>query len=260
MNTTQKHTRSAFTLVETITAMACGTIVLAALLAMSISLQRSFAAVEGYSIAEGDQLRVQDYIAMDCRRATGGSNPPFLSALNTETPPQLATPAVDKGSWVNGSWVPNASGPVTLILLVPNYYTSIDCSSGTCIGGNPQAPYFNGGAIQYGIAGTNPTPISYYQSGSNFMRQVGTSSTVCTPGQVWGPTVALPGGCAKAIATNVSTFSVAPVDQSNNKVSCAITFTPSFTSFVSVPGAGNTAIAGTTVFSQTFLRNAVARQ
>src|SRR5713101_858838 len=71
MNTTQNHTRSAFTLVETITAMACGTIVLVALLAMSISLQRSFAAVEGYSIAEGDQLRVQDYIAMDCRRATG---------------------------------------------------------------------------------------------------------------------------------------------------------------------------------------------
>jgi len=255
MNITQNRTRSAFTLVETITAMACGTIVLAALLAMSISLQRSFAAVEGYSVAEGDQLRVQDYIAMDCRRATGGSNPPFLSALNTETPPQLATPAVDKGSWIGGNWVPDASKPITLILLVPNYYTSIDCSSGTCIGGNAQAPYFNGGAIQYGIAGTNPTPISYYQSGSNFMRQVGTSSTVCTPGQVWGPTVALPGGCAKAIASNVSTFNVAPVDQSNNKVSCYVTFTPRFTS---LPGPGP--IAGTTVYSQTFLRNAVARQ
>ena len=235
MNITQNRTRSAFTLVETITAMACGTIVLAALLAMSISLQRSFAAVEGYSVAEGDQLRVQDYIAMDCRRATGGA----LGAL-------AATPAVDNGSWVSGSWVHNASGPVTLILLVPDYYDS---------NGNSQAPYFNGGAIQYGIAGTNPTPISYYQSGSNFMRQVGTSSTVCTPGQVWGPTVALPGGCAKAIASNVSTFNVAPVDQSNNKVSCYVTFTPRFTS---LPGPGP--IAGTTVYSQTFLRNAVARQ
>ena len=59
MNITQNRTRSAFTLVETITAMACGTIVLAALLAMSISLQRSFAAVEGYSVAEGDQLRLR---------------------------------------------------------------------------------------------------------------------------------------------------------------------------------------------------------
>jgi Tfp pilus assembly protein PilW len=229
---TQKHTRSAFTLVETITALACGTIVLAALLAMSISLQRSFAAVEGYSLAEGDQLRVQDYIAMDCRRATGGA----LGALTT--------PAVDNGSWVSGSWVHDSSKPVTLLLLAPNYYDA---------NGNSQAPYFVSGKIQYGNALT--TPISYYQSGSNFMRQVGTSSTVCTLGQVWGPTAASPGGCAKAIATNVSTFNVAPVDQSNNKVSCYITFTPRFTS---LPGPGP--IEGTTVYSQTFLRNAVARQ
>lgn len=239
MNTTQNHTRSAFTLVETITALACGTIVLAALLAMSISLQRSFAAVEGYSIAEGDQLRVQDYIAMDCRRATGGT----LGALTT--------PAVDNGSWVSGSWVHNSSGPVTLLVLVPNYYDL----TGNPPSGNPQAPYFDAnGKIQYGNAGT--TQISYYQSGSNFMRQVGTSSTVCTPGQVWGPTTSPPSpGCAKAIATNVSTFNVAPVDQSNNKVSCYITFTPRFTS---LPGPGP--IEATTVYSQTFLRNAVARQ
>ena len=225
MNITQNRTRSAFTLVETITAMACGTIVLAALLAMSISLQRSFAAVEGYSIAEGDQLRVQDYIAMDCRRATGG----VLGALTT--------PAVDNGSWVSGSWVHNASGPVTLILLVPDYYDS---------NGNSQAPYFVAGKIQYGDALT--TPISYYQSGGSFIRQVGTSSAVCASGAAWT-------NCAKAIATNVSTFNVTPLGQSDNKVSCSITFTPRFTS---IPGPGP--IAGTTVYSQTFLRNAVARQ
>ena len=226
---TQNHPRAAFTLVETVTALACGTMVLAALLAASIALQRSFAAVEGYSIAEGDQLRVQDYIAMDCRRATGGT----LGALTT--------PAVDNGSWIGGNWVHDASKPVTLLLLVPNYYDA---------NGNPQAPYFVTGKIQYGNAGT--TPISYYQSGSNFLRQVGTDPSPCPapPPVGWTWT-----NCAKAIATNVSTFNVAPVDQSNNKVSCTITFTPSFTHN---PGPGP--IAGTTVFSQTFLRNAVARQ
>jgi hypothetical protein len=214
MNITQNHTRSAFTLVETITAMACGTIVLAALLAMSISLQRSFAAVEGYSIAEGDQLRVQDYIAMDCRRAVSAN----YDSVNK-----------------------------ILTLTVPNYYTSIDCSSGSCIGGSPQAPYFDvNEKIQYGNAGT--TTISYYQNGSGFMRQVGGSSAVCAPGVAWT-------NCAKAIATNVSTFTVTPVDQSNSKVSCSITFTPRFTS---LPGPGP--IEATTVYSQTFLRNAVARQ
>jgi hypothetical protein len=226
MKITLRHKPSAFTLVETVTAMACGTIVLAALLAASIALQRSFAAVEGYSIAEGDQLRVQDYIAMDCRRATGGA----FGALAT-------TPAVDNGSWVGGSWVHNAAGALTLIVLVPDYYDA---------NGNSQAPYFVNGKIQYGDAGT--TPISYYQSGSSFMRQVGTSSTVCAAGAAWA-------NCAKAIATNVSSFTVSPLDQTDNKVSCSITFKPSFTS---LPGPGP--IVGTTVYSQTFLRNAVARQ
>jgi hypothetical protein len=216
MKITEQNKLSAFTLVETVTAMACGTIVLAALLAASIALQRSFAAVEGYSIAEGDQLRVQDYIAMDCRRATGGAFGPLAT-----------TPAVDNGSWVSGSWVHNSSGPLTLIVLVPDYYDA---------NGNSQAPYFVSGKIQYGDAGT--TAISYYQSGNSFMRQVGTDPTK-----------------AKAIATNVSSFNVNPLDQTDNKVSCSITFKPSFTS---LPGPGP--IAGTTVYSQTFLRNAVARQ
>ena len=49
--------------------VSCGSLMLAAVLTAGIALQRSFAAVEGYSVSEGDQLRVLDYIAMDCRRA-----------------------------------------------------------------------------------------------------------------------------------------------------------------------------------------------
>jgi hypothetical protein len=118
-------------------------------------------------------------------------------------------------------------------MLVPNYYDA---------NGNPVAPYFDAnGKIQYGNAGT--TAISYYQSGSNFVRQVGTD-----------PAAAKPNG-ATVIATNVSTFNVSPLNQTDNKVSCSITFTPKFTSV-----SGPNAITGTTVYSQTFLRNAVARQ
>jgi Tfp pilus assembly protein PilW len=215
----------AFTIVELMVSLTCGLMILAAVITAGVALQRSLMAVEGYSMAEGDQLRVQDYIAMDCRRA-----------MNV---------VVDKGSWTNvngtSTWTTNSNDPTTLIISVPNYYDG---------NGNPVAPdniaYGNSGAIQYGSAttrtiatanGTFSMPgqlISYYRSGSDFIRRVN--------------------GVEKAIATNVASFTVAPQDLTSS-VTCSVTFTPRFTS---LPNPGP--INGTTVFSNTFLRNAVARQ
>lgn len=177
-----------FTLVEQMVSLTCGLIVLAAVLTAGVALQRSFAAVEGYSMAEGDQLRVQDYIAMDCRRAVGG-----------------------------------AVANNTLTLSIPTYY---DASSNPVDPKHPAA-----GSIEYGAS---TIPISYYQSGTRFMRQVN--------------------GVENAIATNVGSFTVTPQDLTSS-VTCSITFAPRFTTLAN-PGPIN----GTTVFSNTFLRNAVARQ
>jgi Tfp pilus assembly protein PilW len=177
-----------FTIAEQMVSITCGLLVLAAVLTAGVALQRSFMAVEGYSISEGDQLRVQDYIAMDCRRAV----------------------------WANIS-------NNTLTLNIPTYYDNNN---------NPVDPkYTTSNAIQYG-AGT--IPISYYQSGDSFIRQVN--------------------GIENAIATNVASFTVTPQDLTSS-VTCSVTFLPRFTSLVG-PGPIN----GTTVFSNTFLRNAVARQ
>ncbi len=179
-----------FTILELMVSVSCGLLVLAAVITAGVALQRSFMAVEGYSMAEGDQLRVQDYIAMDCRRSVGAA------VVNN-----------------------------TLTLLVPAYYNA---------GANnvPRDPtYTASNGIQYG---TGTIPISYYQSGSSFIRQVN--------------------GTEKAIATNVGSFTVAPQDLTSS-VTCSITFAPRFTS---LPNPGP--INGTTVFSNTFLRNAVARQ
>jgi Tfp pilus assembly protein PilW len=73
MNLFRQKARAGFTLVEMMVSAGCGSLILAAVVAAGICLQRSFAAVEGYSIAEGDQLRILDYIAMDCRRALSAS-------------------------------------------------------------------------------------------------------------------------------------------------------------------------------------------
>lgn len=281
---------SGFTLSELMVSISCSIIILTALLTASVALQRSYAAVEAYSTSEGDQLRVQDYVAMDCRRAT-------RVAIPTTTGTSMYAPAVDTGSWTNSSgtwkWASDASGPTTLILAVPNFYSST---------GSVLAPGYNGSALQYGSGGT--TFISYYKSGTRFMRLVhasdavasGTNPPECGSGATWS-------NCAKAIATKVSSFNVNPVSQSstNGTVSYSVMFFPSFRYTVgsgtwrsgsSAPSDGTGSngdyyvidttatdfttvgnvyykqngtytllqnVKATAVFSQTFLRNAVAR-
>src|SRR4051812_10215172 len=141
MMISRKSLTNGFTLVEMLMTLASSSIVLAAVIVGGVALQRSFAAMEGYSIAEGDQLRVSDYIAMDCRRA--------LSA------------GVDASN--------------TLTLTIPNYY---DANNGSpkWANANAVAPTFTSdGAIQYS-AGT--TTIKYYALASNFIREVNGSANI----------------------------------------------------------------------------------
>ena len=195
MKLTRFKRRGAFSLIETLMATACGSFILAAVLTAGTALQRSFMAVEAYSIAEGDQLRVSDYIALDCRRA------------------------------ISGAVVNNV-----LTLTLPQYYDN---------SGNPITPTFDAnGDIRYG-SGT--VTIRYYAQGSDFIREV-------TPAGV-GSTANL-----TTIASNIDSFNVTPQDLTSS-VTCTITFAPRFVHLVG-PGPIN----GTTVFSNTFLRNAAARQ
>ncbi len=196
MKFTGRNIRRAFTLVEMMMTVGCGSLMLAAVVTAGVALQRSFAAVEGYSVAEGDQLRVLDYIAMDCRRALSAS-----VANNT------------------------------LTLTVPVYYDS---------NSDPKTPALTNGALSYG---TGSVTIAYSRSGSNFNRRIVVSDS---GGTTTSDTTA-------AIATNVASFTVSPQDLTSS-VSCSITFSPRFTY---LPGPGP--ISGTTVYCNTFLRNAGAR-
>jgi prepilin-type N-terminal cleavage/methylation domain-containing protein len=232
--------RFGFTLVEMMMSIACGSLILAAVVAAGVSLQRSFAAVEGYSVSQGDQLRVQDYIAMDCRRAIRDNS--IAGLPNDGVTTDGYTPAVDTGSWVGGSWSHSASGPATLILALPNYYDA---------NGNPQAPQYNSGKITYG---GGVTAISYYQSGTSLMRQVGTNSSQCLSGSSWN-------NCAKAIATNIYNFAVTPPTQqiiNKDTVTYTITFSPTFTT--NPYAASNANVVGTTIYANTFLRNPDSRR
>jgi Tfp pilus assembly protein FimT len=193
----RRNAISAFTLIEMLMTMAGSSIVLTALVIGGVGLMRSFAAVEGYSFSDADQLRVSDYIALDVRRAL--------------------TASVDANN--------------VLTITIPNYY---DANNSNPSWSNAHAlnPSFDAdGAITYG-AGT--TMIRYYKLSSNFIREVN--------------------GTANTIATNVSSFQVSSQDLTSS-VSCSITFSPSFTTL-----EGPDPVTGTTIYSDTFLRNATARQ
>src|SRR5215467_1275785 len=106
MKVNARNNRLGFTLVEMMVAVAAGSLMLGAVLTAGVALQRSFAAVEGYSIAEGDQLRVLDYIAMDCRRALSAAvanntltltAPVYYDSNSAPTTPTLTNGAVSYG-------------------------------------------------------------------------------------------------------------------------------------------------------------------
>ena len=184
-----------FTLPEVMLSVGSSLLLMASVLTGGVALQRSFMAVQGYSMAKGDQLRVQDYIALDCRRSLS---------------------------------VAVANGVLTLT--VPKYYTTPTGNATPA----PVTPTYDSstGMVQYNSGET--VVITYYRSGTSFIREVD--------------------GVARAIATNIDNFVVNPQDLTSS-VTCAITFTPRF---LYLPGPGP--INGTTVFSNTFLRNARARQ
>jgi hypothetical protein len=124
---------SGMTLVEMLMSIGCGALILAALVTAGVAMQRSYGAVESYSNAEGDQLRVLDYVAMDCRRATTTA----ITTVNSVYP--------------------------TLQLTLPVYYSSVTSSA------TANQPTLTSGALSYG---SGSITINYQQSGSTFTREV----------------------------------------------------------------------------------------
>jgi Tfp pilus assembly protein PilW len=59
-----------FTMVEVLVSAAITSAIIMALLTASVAMQRSFSATEFHAKAQGDQLRVIDYVTRDLRRAS----------------------------------------------------------------------------------------------------------------------------------------------------------------------------------------------
>lgn len=200
MKLTKRITLFGFTMIEMVTSLGCGSFILAAVVAAGVSLQKSYSSFESYSSVESDQLRVLDYIAMDCRRATAAS---------------VGTITVSNGS---ENIVENQ-----LVLTLPRFYSGTD---NTAV---PNTPVLDTTGVTYGGGATVTIKyyINYYNasaSGSGniayFVREVIVDTyDAVTP-----------------IAKNVATFSVTTVNPAaTGTVSCWIMFFPTF---ARMPGTG----------------------
>ncbi len=131
--------RAGFTLVELMTAAAAGSIILGALMAGSLSLQRSFRASAQLAQGQADLIRVADFMARDIRNAT---------TFN-------ATPA----------------SPALLTVTTTDYYNR-NGTPANLTDDRPNSPTLSRNGATYG---GNPVSIRYVRSGTRLMREVTTT-------------------------------------------------------------------------------------
>ena len=124
---------NAFTLAETMIAMAASIIVVAALFTGSIALQRSCASADRYVSDQADQRLVLDYLARDFRRAVG-----------------IATNTVAAGRVRADTSTVSIENATDLIITLPAYYKS-DAPSETEFD-EPLPLVVSGDRVAYGTA------------------------------------------------------------------------------------------------------------
>lgn len=130
-----------FTLAEMLVAVSVGTIVLAAAIACSVSLQKSFAAADNYFATHMQQVRVVDYLSRDVNRG-----------YSVTTSADLQTVTISVPNYIIQAGDPEAVGNSSLI-------------------GTPRSPtvsYASGAAqINYG---TSTSTVVYSLNNSSIVR------------------------------------------------------------------------------------------
>jgi hypothetical protein len=231
------------------TSVGCSTFILAAIVIAGVALQRSFAAVEGYARTEGDQLRVLDYVSMDCRRAISASVsgsvltltlPPYYSINGASTTPN--TPTNSSGTLTYGA------GSVTV-----TYQQSGSNFNRTVV-------YKDGG----GNTITATTAIATNVSAFTVTDQDLTSTVACSimffptflrspGGGTWRSGTSAPDGSTPG--ANGDWFVLTPLQDGSNASSVGNVYFMSGGTYGLLQN-----VKATQVYCNTFLRNATARQ
>src|SRR5882762_7157862 len=212
---------SGFTLAELMVSIAAGSILIAAIFAASVSLQKSLAAVDNYFSTHNQQIRIIDYLGRDVRRATIVNTSADLQTINCYIPNYIIRSG---DSDANGSNVGTRRSPV-----ITNKLNKYVIDYGT--------PNYNA---------TPPTGVSkdiYSISGLSIIRtENGAVTTI-------------------ASSTDQLVPKTTDVQLANTEYAAStITFVPTFTFGASPtptpsPAPPNAKRDGTTVYATSYLRN-----
>jgi prepilin-type N-terminal cleavage/methylation domain-containing protein len=267
-----------FTLVEMMLAVSVGSLMMAAVVAASVCLQRSFTAVDNYFSSHVQQVRIIDYLSRDVKRSYIVTTSADLQSVTCTIPNYL----VD-----NGSSQPTRATPTLSLVgnkVVANYQaTTVNNVSATqgsatlsCPGLGLISSHFSNSYVGQSVVGTGIPAGTTIQSVSNcllgscsqaIMSSAATSTNSSATVTIGALTNVVYSVVNQAIRrrengslTNIAASADNLIPTTSDVELLNTEFTQSTVTFLPEFARGNSTFfanerAGTTIFSLTYLRN-----
>jgi len=271
--------RQGFTLIEMLLALSVGSLMLAAIVAASVCLQKSFVAVDDFFTSHLQQVRIIDYLSRDVKRAY---------IVISSTNPQTVTCILPNYLTDNGSNQPTRAKPTLSLVgnkIVANYQptttvnnvTLIQNSANiTCPGLSLISTHFSSTNVGQSIIGTGIPAGTTVQSVSGCVlgncsqatmsnaAYVSTTSADVTIGSLTNVVYSVVNQAIRrrenGAITNIAASADNLIPTTSNIELLNTEFTRSTVTFLPIfakgnPGFYNDERAGTMVFSLSYLRN-----
>src|SRR5881275_2591266 len=267
-----------FTLIEMMLAVSIGSLMLAAIVAASICLQRSFSAVDNYFASHVQQVRIIDFLSRDVRRS-------FI--VTTSTDLQTVTCILPNYLVDNGSNQPTRATPTLSLVgnkVVANYQAStvnnVTTTQGSttvsCPGLGLVSSHFSNANIGRSVVGTGIPAGTTIQSVSNCLLGSCSQATMSNAATSTNGNATLTMGALTNVVysvvnqaiqrrengglTNIAASADNLIPATSDVELLNTEFTQSTVSFLPQFARGDQTFfanerSGTTIFSLTYLRN-----
>ena len=270
--------RQGFTLIEMLLALAVGSLMLAAIMAASVCLQKSFVAVDDFFTSHLQQVRIIDYLNRDVKRAyivTSSTNPETVTCVlpnylidNGSNQPTRATPTL---SLVGNKIVANYQATT-----VNNVKLTENSANITCPGLSLISSHFSSTSVGQSIIGTGIPAGATIQSVSGCVLGKCSQATMSNAAYVSNTSATVTIGSLTNVVysvvnqtirrrengaiTNIAVSGDNLIPTTSNIELLNTEFTQSTVTFLPIfakgnPGFYNDERAGTMVFSLSYLRN-----
>jgi prepilin-type N-terminal cleavage/methylation domain-containing protein len=273
------HTgRQGFTLMEMLLALSVGSLMLAAIVAASVCLQKSFVAIDDFFTSHLQQVRIIDYLSRDVKRAY---------IVISSTNPQTVTCILPNYLKDNGSNQPTRAEPTLSLVgnkIVANYQATTvnnvtliqNSANVTCPGLSLISSHFSSTNVGQSIIGTGIPAGTTVQSVSGCVlgncsqatmsnaASVSTTSATVTIGSLTNVVYSVVNQTIRrrenGAITNIAATADNLIPTSSNIELLNTEFNQSTVTFLPMFGKGNPGFynderAGTMVFSLSYLRN-----